>query len=79
MLILVMLAKMMFTMIKIIMGHAIMLSVCAGLAMMNIILLVLLKGDGGDGDDGVGNDGDGDHPITECSSVQWLDGLGGQV
>ena len=79
-----MLAKMMFTMIKIIMGHAIMLSVCAGLAMMNTILLVLLKGDGGDGDDGVGNDGvgndgDGDHPITECSSVQWLDGLGGQV
>ena len=66
-----MLAKMMFTMIEIIMGHAIMLSVCAGLAMMNTILLVLLKGDGGDGD--------GDHPITECSSVQWLDGLGGQV
>ena len=56
--------------IKTIMGHDTMLSISVGWAMMmNIIMLVLLKGD----------DGDCDHPITECSSVQWLDGLGGQV
>ena len=46
--------------------------------MKNKILLRLLK-DEGDGCVGAGNDVDGDHPITECSGVQWLDGLGGQV
>ena len=38
-----------------------------------------IAGAEGDGCDGAGNDVDGDHPITECSGVQWLDGLGGQV
>ena len=47
-------------------------------AILGVGYCSLLK-DEGDGCDGAGNDVDGDHPITECSGVQWLDGLGGQV
>ena len=35
--------------------------------------------DEGEGSERLPNGDDDHHPITECSGVQWLDGLGGQV
>ena len=41
-----------------------------------IILLLMMRGEGSER---LPNGDDDHHPITECSGVQWLDGLGGQV